>query len=104
VAWRVRRRVVGHVPLAGRLTRTLRTRVGERRRYHRLYDINSPMWQTVRRIAEPSRRRAADLFDATALASLLPPPDATITLRDPITESNGLKALLGVLIWWSDNG
>ena len=104
VAWRVRRRVVGHVPLAGRLTRTLQTRVGERRRYHRLYDINSPMWQTVRRIAEPSRRRAADLFDATALASLLPPPDATITLRDPITESNGLKALLGVLIWWSDNG
>jgi asparagine synthase (glutamine-hydrolysing) len=93
-AWRIRRSVV----------RRLSTHAGERRRYYRLYDINSPMWRTVRHMAEPNRGRAADVLDTRELASLLPAPDATIELRDTITDSNGLKALLGFLIWWSENG
>jgi asparagine synthase (glutamine-hydrolysing) len=76
----------------------------ERRRYYRLYDINSAMWRTVRRMAEPHRHAVRDLVDVSALDALLPPPDAPIALRDPITESNGLKSLLGFLIWWATHG
>jgi asparagine synthase (glutamine-hydrolysing) len=103
-AWRIRRSVVERAPFVDRVVRRLRTRAGERRRYYRLYDINSPMWRTVRHMAEPNRGRAADVLDTRELAALLPTPDSTIELRDTITDSNGLKALLGFLIWWSENG
>jgi asparagine synthase (glutamine-hydrolysing) len=76
----------------------------ERRRYYSLYDINAPVWREVRRVAEPPKRRATDVFDAAKLNVSLPAPDVQIELREPISESNGLKALLGFLVWWQDHG
>jgi asparagine synthase (glutamine-hydrolysing) len=75
----------------------------ERRRYYRLYDVNGGMWQAVRRLAEPHRAKTADVLNREELDALLPPPDARIELRDPITDSNGLKALIGLLIWWAEH-
>jgi asparagine synthase (glutamine-hydrolysing) len=99
-AWRFRQRVAERMPRA--LRQRARVWRGERRRYYRLYDINSPTWRAVRCMAESSRRRATDALDEATLASLLPAPEITIELREPITESNGLKALLGFMIWWSE--
>jgi len=99
-AWRLRQRVVERMPAA--LRQRVRGWRGERRRYYRLYDINSPTWRAVRRMAESTRRRATDALDEATLASLLPAPDMPIELRDPITGSNGLKALLGFMIWWNE--
>ncbi len=90
--------------LAERARRLFRGPSGERRRYYRLYDINSPIWREVRRLAEAGRRRATEVLDAAELNAFLPPPDARIDLREPINDSNGLKALLGFLIWWPDHG
>jgi asparagine synthase (glutamine-hydrolysing) len=102
VAWRARRRLGERMPLAVR--RSFNQWRGERRRYYRLYDINAPIWRTVRHMAEAVRARASDVLDPSALASLLPAPDVRIELREPITDSNGLKALLGFMIWWSEYG
>jgi len=99
-AWRLRQRVAERMPSA--LRQHIRGWHGERRRYYRLYDINSPTWRTVRRMAESNRRRATDALDEATLALLLPAPDMPIELREPITESNGLKALLGFMIWWNE--
>ena len=100
-AWRFRQRVAERMPLA--LRQRVRGWRGERRRYYRLYDINSPAWRIVRRMAESKRHRVTDALDEATLASLLPSPDSPIELREPITESNGLKALLGFMIWWGEN-
>ncbi len=97
-AQRLRRRISEHVPLVQNLARIRHPL--ERRRYYRLYDLNSGIWQTIRRLAEPARRSVGDLVRLDALNALLPPPDVRIDLKDPIIDSNGLKALLGFLIWW----
>ncbi len=94
-AQRLRRRICERAPLVQRILR----RSGERRRYYRLYDINSGIWQTIRRLAEPARRSVGDLLHLEELNVLLPPPDVRIDLTDPIIDSNGLKVLLGFLIW-----
>jgi len=75
----------------------------ERRRYYRLFDIDSPMWRAVRRLAERGRSHAAQFLDRRVLDELLPSPDMRIELRDPITDSNGLKALIGFLIWSAEH-
>jgi asparagine synthase (glutamine-hydrolysing) len=94
-AQRLRRRISERAPLVQRVL----TPPGERRRYYRLYDINSGIWQTIRRLAEPARSGVGDLLRLDELNALLPPPGARIDLKDPIIDSNGLKALLGFLIW-----
>jgi hypothetical protein len=88
-----------HAPLVHAVARVVRG-PQERRRYYRLYDINSVVWQTIRRLAEPARSRVGDLLRLDELNALLPPPHVRIDLPDPIIDSNGLKALLGFLVWW----
>jgi asparagine synthase (glutamine-hydrolysing) len=77
---------------------------GERRRYHRLFDINAPRWRAMRRIAEPGRRRAAEVLHPVALDALLPGPDADVEPRYPVAGSNGLKSLVGFLVWSMEHG
>ena len=101
--WRLLHFATQHVPLADRARLLLLSFRGERRRYYRLYDINSPMWRAVRRMAEDGRKCAAQVLDPKELNALLPPPDVPIDVRDPITDSNGLKAVLGFLIWCSEH-
>ncbi|MGH9886898.1 MAG: hypothetical protein ACREBE_15310, partial [bacterium] len=76
----------------------------ERRRYHRLFDINAPRWRAMRQLAEPGRRRAAEVLDAVVLDELLPPPDANVEPPYPIAGSNGLKSLLGFFVWLMEYG
>ncbi|HEY9673427.1 MAG TPA: asparagine synthase-related protein [Waterburya sp.] len=72
----------------------------EPRYYFRIYDINNPGWQEVRRQAEPYRPLVRHLFDETIFDSLVSPPDVPIQLRrDPITEASAIKAMLGFLLW-----
>lgn len=92
----------------GRLTGPLRSRNGgkggvERRYYHRIYDLNSPGWQAVRRGAEPHRERLADLFQMDELARYLPPPGDHVHLEHGILDGYGRKLLLGLMLWSQQN-
>jgi hypothetical protein len=71
----------------------------ERRYYRRMYDLDNDGWVGVRRAAEPFRDRLHDLFDADALADLLPPPDRPLRLERPIAHGYGRKTLLGLMLW-----
>jgi asparagine synthase (glutamine-hydrolysing) len=72
----------------------------ERRYYYRIYNINHPGWQAVRRQAEPYRPLVRHLFNEKVFDSLLPPPNVPVQFReDAITEASGIKALLGFLLW-----
>ena len=71
----------------------------ENRRYYRLYDINGPGWLAVRREAEQSRSLAYEWFDQKLLDTILPPPDVPISSKNAITDTSGLKSILGFMLW-----
>ncbi len=76
----------------------------ERRHYYRTFDINNSGWRAVRQQAEPHRQRVQHLFHEDMLNELLPTSDVRMQFQhDPITESSGLKVLLGFLLWAGDN-
>ncbi len=75
----------------------------ERRYYHRMYDLNGPGWDAVRRLAEPHRERLSDLFDMDVLRKLVPPPDTPIVVENTIGDTFGTKMLLGLMLWSSDH-
>jgi asparagine synthase (glutamine-hydrolysing) len=75
----------------------------ERRYYHRMYDMNGPGWQAVRRLAEPHRERLADLFDMGELSKLVPPPGEPVVVRNTIGDTYGRKLLVGLMIWSGDH-
>ncbi len=77
-------------------------RGGERRYYHRTWDINGTAWAAIRHRAEPYRQRVHDLFDENVLARLLPPPETPLQVREGILDSAGPKSLLGFLLWSKD--
>jgi asparagine synthase (glutamine-hydrolysing) len=71
----------------------------ERRFYYRVYDIDNPGWRTVRRQAEPNRRKLYELFNKDSLDEVLPGPDSRVEMTDRIVDASGLKALLGLMTW-----
>ena len=75
----------------------------ERRYYHRMYDMNGPGWQAVRRLAEPHRERLADLFDMDELSKLVPPPGEPVVVRNTIGDTYGRKLLVGLMMWSGDH-
>jgi asparagine synthase (glutamine-hydrolysing) len=75
----------------------------ERRRYYRIFDINSPGWTKIRRLAEPYRTLGYEFFEAKALDELWPPPDIPVVYRDGITDVASIKTILGFLIWAHDH-
>lgn len=80
----------------GRLWRRFR---GERRYYYRIYDLDSPAWRTIRRIAEPGREALRPLVDVDLLTrDYLPAPDRSLRLRDGIMDAGGRKLLLGLML------
>jgi asparagine synthase (glutamine-hydrolysing) len=92
--------------LAWRLARRLRARLPrrstpgiERRFFWRVYDLNNAGWRAIRRAAEPGRAPLGTLLSADALAAYLPPPDAPITLGNPVFDAYGRKLVLGLMLW-----
>jgi len=75
----------------------------ERRRYYRIFDINSPSWMAVRREAERSRQLAYAFFEKNLLDELVPPPDVPIRASDGITDVAGIKNLIGFMLWSKDH-
>lgn len=75
----------------------------ERRYYHRMYDMNGPGWQAIRRLAEPHRERLADLVDMDELAKLVPPPETPVIVRNTIGDTYGRKLLVGLMMWSGDH-
>jgi asparagine synthase (glutamine-hydrolysing) len=71
----------------------------ERRIYYRVFDFNSPGWNTVRAAAESYRKTALQVLDETTLAEILPPPGKQVTVRDGIIDSSQMKLLTGFLLW-----
>ena len=99
LTWRVRRRVTRRLRrIAQTIAPARRPRV-ERRRYHRVYDINGPGWRSIRAAAEPLRSLGAEYLDRAVLDELVPPATATIGLPDGIVDSAGIKSILGFLLW-----
>jgi asparagine synthase (glutamine-hydrolysing) len=82
-----------------RLLEPLHSDGHERRYYYRTYDIDNPGWQSVRRQAEPERRKLYDIFDERTLDELLPRPDVRTKLQDRIVDASGLKLLTGLMTW-----
>ena len=101
LGWRVRRFITDR--LLGGDTRSRGVPSLERRRYHRLFDINAPGWRAMRAIAEPGRGPAATVLNAAALDALLPAPSANVEPPYPVAGSNGLKSLIGFLVWMMDH-
>jgi asparagine synthase (glutamine-hydrolysing) len=96
---KIRHRVWQFVePIRRRVPRTV-----ERRYYHRVYDINSAGWRAIRRLAEPHRERLAHLVDMDVLAELVPPPDAHIAVKNVVSETYGIKMLIGLMLWAADH-
>ena len=71
----------------------------EPRRYHRLYDLNSPQWRPIRSLAESERSHLHQLMDGPTFDSLLPRPHTKIRNRDPFAEGAPRRTLLGLMLW-----
>jgi asparagine synthase (glutamine-hydrolysing) len=103
LAWMLKQRLRSPVDrVRQRLARITRGST-ERRRYYRLFDINSPGWVAIRQEAEPCRELAHAFFERKALAELLPPPDVPIQSADPIKDVSGIKNVLGFMLWARDH-
>lgn len=71
----------------------------EPRRYHRLYDLNSPSWRLVREAAHAARDRLPDWLDRAALAAILPPPHVRIRVENPFPLGAKYRSLLGLCLY-----
>ncbi|MGE5656941.1 MAG: asparagine synthase-related protein [Actinomycetota bacterium] len=84
--------------------RKLENKLGYERRYFcRIYDINRAGWQAVRRQAEPYRFRVQQLFNPETFDELILPPEVRMPYGWDPTESSGVKALLGLMLWSKEN-
>jgi asparagine synthase (glutamine-hydrolysing) len=72
----------------------------ERRYYYRIYNLNNPGWDAVRRAAEPCRERLKALFVPEVLDEILPRAEEPVRYRgDLIAEGQKLKQLLILGLW-----
>jgi asparagine synthase (glutamine-hydrolysing) len=84
-----------------RRTRAFRERFGllkESRYYFRTYNINGEHWRAIRRMLEPFRERAYEVFERKEFDALLPPPEVDIPARVGIADVAGRKTLLAFLV------
>ena len=71
----------------------------ERIYYRRLYNMNSPEWRAVRRLAEPALERLPDILMQDRVRQVLPRPDAEIeVVRNPVTETSRARLLIGLAL------
>ena len=75
----------------------------ERRYYHRIYDFNTPGWQSVRREAEQYRQHAKNLLNPAALDRLLPAADARPDYANAVRDASKTKTLVGLVMWYGMN-
>jgi asparagine synthase (glutamine-hydrolysing) len=76
----------------------------ERRYYRRLYDLDGPGWQAVRRHAEPWRSSLPGALSSRVVASAWPGADIDLALADPIREASPVKLLMGLAVWCGRSG
>lgn len=82
-----------------RLARSLRgVKEPERIYYRRLYDMNSPEWRTVRRLAEPMREGLPDILLQDQVRQVLPDPDHDIEAANPVTGTSRARLLIGLAL------
>jgi asparagine synthase (glutamine-hydrolysing) len=92
----VRRGVAGQLAPLRRLLPGGRV---ERRFFWRTYDFDGPGWRAVRRRAEPHRARLHALVQPAVLDEVLPTPDGSVAAGRLRPHRNGLKLLLGLMLW-----
>ena len=66
------------------------------RRYERVFNVDQPRWQAVRRAAEPLRPLLYEHLDARPLAAVLPPPDKRLRSRRPTQTGSPIRLLCGL--------
>lgn len=93
LGYRVRERISARLPQAPAPD------VGERRQYYRQYDFDNPGWRAIRRSAEPMRDALAEWFDMTAVNRVLPSPDVSANIADPMHDGFDAKTLTGFMLW-----
>lgn len=76
-------------PLAGQI---------EKRQYVRHFDINSPGWLAVRRLAELHRLHACSLFNPEVLEEMLPSSDHPLSTPDAVVDGARYKTMMGLFM------
>jgi asparagine synthase (glutamine-hydrolysing) len=69
------------------------------RRYVRYFDINSSLWQEIRRAAEPHREDLETWLVRAEMDKLLPSPEARIKSGSPFSKGACKRTLLGLMLW-----
>lgn len=78
---------------------------GERRYYARLWDITSPGWKAVRKMAEPSFNLTSPYLNESMVRTLMPSPNSRYTHvkrtmgLSGTMNTEGQKALMGFAVW-----
>jgi asparagine synthase (glutamine-hydrolysing) len=101
--WQVLQQLRYRVPFFFKVEEWSNIRKGERRFYHRLWDVNGAAWMSIRREAHAYRETVLDLFDKDMLDRVLPSPHVHLAYEEPIAGASGLKTLLGFLLWSRDH-
>ena len=89
---------------AARLRRLYWTRIKRRdpRRYERLFNVDHPRWQALRREVESLRPLLHAHLDPVALAALLPPAGVPTAFANPVNSGGGIRLLLGLALLLND--
>ena len=66
------------------------------RRYERVFNVDQPRWQAVRRAAEPLRPLLSEHLDARPLAAVLLPPGKRMRSRRPTQAGSPIRLLCGL--------
>jgi len=67
--------------------------------YRSLYDMNSPEWMTVRRLAEPFRRSLPEVLLPEKVDQLLPDPEIPMHAKNPVTGTSSARLLIGLALF-----
>ncbi|MEM8544775.1 MAG: hypothetical protein AAGF66_12390 [Cyanobacteria bacterium P01_H01_bin.119] len=82
----------------------LQQRLGrDRRYYYRNFDINRPALQALRQRADAYRDKFSDIWDLSALQSLMPAQPKIPIQTDVILETKRCLTLTGALLWAGRN-
>ena len=76
----------------------LRTGHVEKRQYVRHFDVNSPGWLAIRRLAEQHRTNTFSLFNPVVLEEMMASSDATLLTPDAVVDGARYKTLLGIFL------
>jgi hypothetical protein len=89
---------------AARIRRVYWTRIKRRdpRRYERLFSVDHPRWQAVRREVESLRPLLQAHLDPVMLRAVLPPAGTTTSFANPVNSGGAVRLLLGLAILLKD--